>query len=121
MVSKSDLLVGVLVLFTSQVMQEFSPSSAEGGAILLARFGMATGHYVGSALGLLSGIVGLALYNKVNMMTTAVSVLSILLGLMFLAIMIYHWPMGTMAIIADLTLLVGIAGIVGSVVVKTKK
>ena len=55
------------------------------------------------------------------MVTIAVSVLSILLGLMFLAIMIYHWPMDMMAIIADLTLLVGIIGIVGSVVLKTKK
>jgi hypothetical protein len=119
-VSKSDLLVAVLVLITSQVMLEFAPANAGGVGILLAMFGMETGHYVGLALGVFSGIVGLALYRKVNRVTIAVSVLSILLGLMFLAIMIYHWPMDTMAIIADLTLLVGIIGIVGSALLKTK-
>ena len=48
MVSKIDLLVGVLVLITSQVMLEFAPANAGGVGILLAMFGMETGHYVGS-------------------------------------------------------------------------
>jgi hypothetical protein len=117
MVSKTDLLVGVLVFITSQVMLEFTPTSAGGGGVLLAWFGMETGHYSGSALGIFSGIVGLALYKTVNKVTIAVSVLSILLGLMFLAIM-DTGPMGAMGIIAELTLLVGIVGIVGSVVLK---
>ena len=121
MVSKNDLLVGVLVLITSQVMLEFTPTSSGGGGILLAMFGMETGHYTGSALGILSGIVGLALYKKVNKVTIAVSVLSILLGSMFLAIMTMMSMMDMMAIIAELTLLVGIIGIVGSVVLKKKK
>ena len=120
MVSKSDLLVGVLVVITSQVMLEFAPTSAGGVGILSARFGMETGHYVGSTLGILSGVVGLALYKKINKLTITVSVLSILLGLMFLSIMNMMGMMDTMAIIADLTLLVGIAGIVGSVVLKAK-
>jgi hypothetical protein len=120
MVSKNDLLVGVLVLITSQVMLEFTPTSTGGGGILLAMFGMETGHYAGSVLSILSGIVGLALYRKVNKVTIAVSVLSILLGLMFLAIM-GNGPMDAMAIIAELTLLVGIIGIVGSAILKRKK
>jgi len=119
-VSKSDLLVGVLVLITSQVMLEFTPTMTGGGGILLAMFGMETGHYVGSTLGILSGIVGLALFKKVNKVTIAVSVLSILLGLMFLAIM-NNGPMDAMATIAELTLLVGIIGIVGSVVLKKRR
>ena len=128
MVSKSDLLVGALVLINGRVMHEFTPTSAGGGGILLAKFGMEAGHYVGSALGILFGIVGLALYKKVNKVTIAVSVLSILLGLMFLAIMV-NWPLHTvltphpvaMASIAELTSLVGIIGIVGSAALKRKK
>ena len=119
-VSKIDLLVGVLVLITSQVMLEFTPTMSGGGGILLATFGMDTGHYAGSALGILSGIAGLALYKKVNKVTIAVSVLSILLGLMFLAIM-NNGPMDAMTTIAEVTLLVGIIGVVGSVVLKRKK
>ncbi len=121
MVSKSDLLVGVLVFITSQVMLEFTPTSNGGGGILSAMFGMETGHFVGSGLGILSGIIGLVLYRKVNKVTIAVSVLSILLGLMFLAIMNMMIMMDTMAIIAELTLLVGIIGIVGSAVLKGKR
>jgi len=120
-VSKSDLLVGVLVLITSQVMLEFTPTSSGGGGILSAMFGMETGHYVGSALGILSGMIGLALYRKINKVTIAVSVLSILLGLMFLAIINLMTMMDMMAIIAELTLLVGIICLVGSVVLKRKK
>jgi hypothetical protein len=128
MVSKSDLLIGVLVLLTGCVMHEFTPTNAGGGGILLARFGMEPGHYIGSALAILFGIIGLALYRKVNKVTIAVSVLSILLGLLFLAIM-NNWPLHTvftphavaMASIADLTLLVGIIGTVGSVAIRTKK
>ena len=114
------MLVGVLVLITSQVMLEFTPTMTGGGGILLAMFGMETGHYVGSTLGILSGIVGLALFKKVSKVTIAVSVLSILLGLMFLAIM-NNGPMDAMATIAELTLLVGIIDIVGSVVLKKRR
>ena len=123
MVSKIDLLIGVLVLLTSQVMHEFTPTSAGGGGILAARFGMETGHYVGGALGILFGIVGLALYKKVNKVTIAVSVLSILLGLVFV-MDAPNAPLRmsiAMATIAELTLLVSIIGIVGSVALKTKK
>ena len=128
MVSKSDLLIGILVAITGIVMHEFTPTNAGGGGFLLARFGMEPGHYIGATLGILFGIVGLALYRRVNKVTIAVSVLSILLGVLFLAIM-DNWPLHTvltphavaMASIAELTMLVGIIGIVGSVTLKTKK
>jgi hypothetical protein len=129
MASKSDLLVGALVLITGLVMYEFTPmNAAPGGGVLLASAGMETGHYFGFALAILFGIIGLALYKKVNKVTIAVSVLSILLGLLFLAIM-DNWPLHTvltphpvaMASIAELTMLVGIIGIVGSAALKTKK
>ena len=89
---------------------------------------MVTGHYVGSVLAVLFGIVGLALYKKVNKVTFAVSVLSIMLGVLFLVIM-DNWPLHTvltphpvaMASIAELTMLVGVIGIVGSAALKTKK
>ena len=80
------------------------------------------------ALAIFFGIIGLALYKKVNKVTFAVSVLSILLGLLFLTIM-NNWPLHTvltphpvaMATIAELTILVGIIGIVGSAALKPKK
>jgi len=137
MVSKSDLLVGILVFITSQVMLQFTPTSSGGGGLLLAEFGMEAGHYAGFALGVFSGIIGLALYKKVNKVTVAVSVLSILLGVMFL--FIWYYPlggtnttgsmnstmgsmntmggmsmMGGMGIIADLTLAIAVIGILGS-------
>ena len=128
MVSKSDLLIGIPVTINGIIMHEFTPTNAGGGGLLLARFGMEPGHYIGAALGILFGIVGLALYKKVNKVTSPVSVLSILLGFLFLAIM-DNWPLHTiltphavaMASIAGVTLLVGIVGIVGSVVLKPKQ
>jgi hypothetical protein len=127
MVSKSDLLIGMLVAINAIVMHEFTPTNAGGGGLLLARFGMEPGHYVGSALGILFGIVGLALYRKVNKVTIPVSVLSVVLGFLSLAIM-DNWPPHTtltphavaMASIAGVTLVVGIIGIAGSVVLKPK-
>ena len=82
---------------------------------------METGHYVGSALGIFSGLIGLALYRKVNKLTVAVSLLSILLGLIFLALINMMTMMDLMAIIAEVTLLVGVIAIVGSAVMKRKK
>jgi len=128
MVSKSDLLIGILVAVTGIVMHEFTPTNTGGGGLLLARFGMELGHYIGAALGILFGIVGLVLYRKVNKVTIPVSVLSVLLGFLFLAIM-DNWPLHTvltphavaMASIAGVTMLVGIIGIVGSVVLKPEK
>jgi nitrate/nitrite transporter NarK len=123
MVSKSDLLIGALVLINSQIMLQFTPTSGGGGGMLAMRFGMETGHYVGGALGILFGIIGLALCKKVNKVTIAVSVLSILLGLVF----VMDAPNGPlmmsipMASIAELTLVVGIIGIIGSAILKPKK
>ena len=104
-------------------MHEFAPTNVGGGGFLLARFGMQAGHYTGATLGILFGIVGLAQYRKVNKVTIAVSVLSILLGCLFLAIMgmgMAIMQMG-MVSISGVTLLVGIIGIVGSAVIKLKK
>jgi len=143
MVSKSDLLIGILVFITSQVMLQFTPTSSGGGGLLLAEFGMEAGHYAGSALGVFSGIVGLALYKRVNKVTVSVSALSILLGFMFLFILYYPGGMNTtmegmnntmgstntiggtimmggMSIIADLTLLIAVVCILGSIFLKKK-
>jgi len=123
MVSKTDLLIGILVAITGIVMHEFAPTSVGGGGFLLARFGMQAGHYTGAALGVLFGIVGLALYKKVNKITLGVSVLSILLGCLFLALLRMSMEVmeSGMVAVAGVTVLVGIMGIIGSVVLKTKK
>jgi len=123
MVSKSDLLIGILVSINGIIMHEFAPTMVGGGGFLLARFGMQAGHYTGATLGILFGIVGLALYRKVNKVTIVVSVLSIILGCLFLAIinMGMEIMMMGMVTIAGITLLVGIIGIIGSIALKTKK
>ncbi|HUK27008.1 MAG TPA: hypothetical protein VLV31_01175 [Candidatus Acidoferrales bacterium] len=117
-------MVGVLVLITGQIMFEFTPAEDGGPGLLSAVFGMDPGHYVGYMLAVVSGVIGLALYlydRRVNKVTVAVSILSILLGVVFLAIINIMIIMGMMAIIAQITLLVGIIGIAGSVIVKTRR
>ena len=129
MISKNDLLVGILVLVAGILIWEFTPASAAPGAggLFMAGSMHATSHYIGAAAAIIFGLVGLALYKKVNMVTVAVSVLSILIGIVFLldAPGMALYPMLTphaMAIagVGGLTLLVGLVGIAGSAL-KLKK
>ncbi len=128
MVSKSDLVVGILVLIAGIFMYEFTPAAAAPGAggLFMGGAAHATSHYIGSALAIVFGLVGLALYKRVNKITLPVSVLSIILGIVFLldapgmALFRDLQPHGTaMAAISSITLLVGIIGILGSVAMKT--
>jgi hypothetical protein len=130
MVSKNDLLIGILVLIAGILIYEFTPAAAAPGAGGLFMGGMqhATSHYIGSALAIIFGLVGLAMYKKVNMVTVGISVLSLILGIVFLldapgmALYPVLTPHGAaMADVGGATLLVGLVGVVGSAVIKPKK
>jgi hypothetical protein len=129
MVSKNDLLVGVLVLIAGILIYGFTPAAAAPGAGFLFMAGPAhpTSHYVGGTLAVVFGIVGLALYKKVNKLTLVVAALSLILGVVFILDApgnpLYQvWaPHGqAMATTGGLTLLVGLAGIAGSAALKKK-
>ncbi len=129
MVSKNDLAIGILVLIAGILIYEFTPASAAPGAggIFMGGSAHATSHYIGSALAIIFGLVGLALYKKVNMLTLGVSVLSLILGIVFLldapGMTLYPIlkPHGAaMAGVGGLTMLIGLVGIVGSAAVKKK-
>jgi hypothetical protein len=54
----------MLVLIASQVMLEFTPTGAGGSGLLASMFGMDMGHYAGSELAVLSGVVGFSALQK---------------------------------------------------------
>ncbi len=124
MVSKNDLVIGILVLITGIVIYSFAP----GGVLFQPMPGHTTTHYVGGSLAIVSGLIGLALYKKINRVSAAVSVLSIILGIVFIldaapSGVLYSTlqPHGAaMQAQGGLTALVGIVGIAGSALVKKK-
>lgn len=124
MVSKNDLAIGVLVLIGGIIIYSFSPA----GPLYMPMPTHTTTHYVGGALAIVFGLVGLALYKKTNKITWAVSLLSIVLGIVF----VLDAPAGGqlfmllpatdhamhMQEIGGLTMLVGLVGIAGSAMKK---
>jgi len=130
MVSKNDLIVGVLVFIAGIVIYGFAPSTAAPGGGFIFQGGAAhpTSHYLGGTLAIVFGIVGLALYKKVGRVAVGVAVLSLFLGLVFVldapggplyAALTPH-PLA-MATTGALTILVGLVGIVAAVALKPKK
>src|SRR5208283_2825585 len=123
--SKNDLLVGVLVLIAGIIYYEFTPAAASPGAggMFMAGPAHATSHYIATAVAVIFGLVGLAMYKKINKVTFAVSALLVIL------LDAPAWPLFSvlnphpkaMASVAELTMLVGVVGIVGSAALKPKK
>src|SRR5208282_2731354 len=128
--SKNDLLVGVLVLIAGIIYYSFTPKAAApgAGAMFMAPPAHTTSHYIATVVAILFGAVGLVLYKKINKVTFAVSVLSVVLGLVIL-LDAPTWPLysvltphgGAMASVAGLLMLAGVVGIVGSATLKPKK
>lgn len=130
MVSKNDLIVGILVLIAGVVIYGFAPAAAAPGAGFLFQGGPAhpTSHYVGGALAVVFGLVGLALYKKVSKLTLAVAVLSLIFGIVFILDapgnpLYAAWaPHGqAMATTGGLTILFGLVGLGGAVALKAKQ
>ncbi len=130
MISKNDLLVGVLALVAGILIWGFTPAAAAPGGGFLFQGGPAhaTTHYIGAAAAIVFGLVGLALYKKVSKITLGVAVLTLVLGVVFLldapGMALYSvWKPhpGAMATTGGLTILLGLIGIVATVAVKPKK
>jgi len=130
MLSKYDLLVGVLVLIAGIIYGVFTYYSFTPGAgrLLMTPAAHASGHYIISVVAIIFGVVGLVMYKKINKVTFAVSILSVVLGLVIL-LDTPTWPLYSvlnphpqaMASVAALLMLVGVVAIVGSAVLKPKK
>ncbi len=124
MISKNDLIIGILVLIAGIVIYSFAP----GGSMYMPMPGHTMTHYEGGALAILFGVIGLAMYKKTSKITAAVSVLSIILGLVFalfappsgalFAALMPHGP--AMQAVGGLEAVVGLVGIAGSAVGKKK-
>jgi hypothetical protein len=124
MVSRNDLVIGVLVLIAGIIIYEFAP----GGFLFQGGPAHAMTHYIGSTIAIVFGLIGMAMYKRLSSIGIAVSVLSIILGLAFvldapgMALFPMLQPHATaMVATAGLTALVGLVGIVASAVMKPKK
>ena len=125
--SKIDLIIGVLVLIAGIIIYEFAPVAAAPGAggLFMAAPAHVTSHYIGSAIAIIFGVIGLALYKKLSKVGRGVSVLSIIMGVVFLldAPGMPLYPILTphgqaMALTGGITALVGLIGIIGAVAQK---
>jgi hypothetical protein len=122
MVSKYDFAVGLLVLIAGIIMYEFAPGGYlfESGALHTVT------HYVGGAIAMIFGLIGLALHKRISLTGLGVSVLSVILGIVFIldappagilyALLQPHAI--AMEITGGLTALIGLAGIAASLIVK---
>lgn len=129
MVSKNDLLIGILVLVAGVIIYGFAPAAAApgGGFLFMGGPAHATSHYIGGAIAVVFGLAGVALYKKLNKVTLGVAVLGIIFGVIFLldspsGPLYKVWaPHGqAMATTGGLTMLVGLVGVVSAAALKTK-
>lgn len=114
------------MLIAGIVIYSFAPA----GALYVPMPGHTMTHYEGGALAILFGLIGLALYKKTNKVTMAVSVLSVILGIVFIldapttGVLFTALPAMDhglhMQAVGGLTALVGVVGIAGSALVKKK-
>ena len=130
MISKNELIVGVLVLVAGVVIYGFAPAAAApgGGFLFMGGAAHTTSHYIGGGLAVVFGLAGVAMYKKVSKATLGVAVLSLILGIVFVldaapsGLLYPMWsPHGqAMATTGGLTILVGLGGVVAAVALKPK-
>jgi len=113
MASKNALAIGVLVFIVGLIIYSFSPI----GTLYVAGSEHATTHYLGSFLAIIVGIIGVALHRNIGKAETGVSILSIILGIVFILEipgLLYSelQPHAlAMEVVGALTVLVGLVGI----------
>jgi hypothetical protein len=114
MVSRTDLVVGALVFIVGLIILSFAPNFP----LFMAGSEHAVSHYSGGLLAIIVGIIGVALYRSINRVEVGVSILSILLGLVFildaLGLVLYSelQPHAlAMEAVGTLTVIVGLFGI----------
>jgi hypothetical protein len=124
MVSRNDLVIGVLVLIAGIIIYEFAP----GGFLFQGGAAHATTHYIGATIAIIFGLIGLAMYKRLSMVGLGVSILSIILGIVFafdapgMALYPSLQPHAlAMQATGGLTALVGLLGLAASFAVKPKK
>ena len=121
MPSRYDLTTGLLVLIAGILIFSFAP----GQPLFVAGSEHATSHYLGASIAIIVGLIGLSLYKKVNRVEIGVSVLSIVLGLVFILdapgnLLFSDFQPHALAMetIGLLTVLVGLIGIGAAFLVK---
>lgn len=121
MASRYDLGIGVLVLIAGIIIYSFAP----GGPLFVTGTEHATSHYLGGFIAIIMGLVGLALYKNLGRVEVGVSVLSIILGLIFILeaprMVLYSvWAPHPVAMQATgaLIVLVGLIGIAAAFLVR---
>ena len=113
MVSRTDLAIGVLAFIVGLIILSFAP----GFPLFIGGSEHFTTHYVGGFLAIIVGIIGLALYRKIGRVEIGVSILSIILGLVFIldvpgALFSDLQPHAlAMETLGTLTVIVGLVGI----------
>ena len=114
MASRYDLAMGVLVLIAGIIIYSFAP----GGPLFVGGSEHATSHFLGSFIVIIIGLIGLALYRNLGRVEVGVSVLSIILGLIFILdapgmVLSSMWTPHAVAmqVIGALTILVGLIGV----------
>lgn len=120
---KNDLVICLLIFSSGVVIYEFASAGSGAGGFFMNGMMHATSHYIGAALAIIFGLVGLAMYKKVNIVTVGISVLSLILGIVFLldAPGMVLYPVltphgGAMAGVGRAILLIGLIGMVASIV-----
>lgn len=118
-----DLVVGLLVLITGVLVYSFSP----GQPLFVKPPGHVTTHWIGGGLGVVVGIVGLAVRKKTSTVGLVVSILAVVLALVFILdapgypVSSMLQPHGlAMEGIGGLTAVVGIVGILAGLALKPK-
>jgi hypothetical protein len=113
MASKNTLAIGVLVFIVGLIIYSFSPM----GPLYVAGSEHATTHYLGGFLAIIVGIIGVSLHRNIGKAETGVSILSIILGIVFIlevpGLLYSELQPHALAIevVGALTVLVGLVGI----------
>jgi hypothetical protein len=117
-----SLLIGVLVFFAGIILYLFVP----GSPWFISGNDHVIGHYVGTSLLIVFGLIGLAFYRRVGSVGIGISVLSIITGIVYILeipglLFNYMQPHATaMAVAAGLEILWGLIGIGGAVLLRSR-
>jgi hypothetical protein len=131
MISRNDLAISLLVLVAGFIMYLVSPAGplyvpiVEGD--LMSVQAHAISHYLGGAVAIVSGVVAVAVYKKISIVSLGISLSSLVLGA-FLAALAPGAPLAeivqphglAMESVGGVGVLIGLIGVVASVALKPR-